>query len=164
MDLKEKREILFRKQRGKQVIDLYLEELNNLFNSSITKDNLLSLEVTDEIISKLSLERYKLIKTSFDFKDKAKLSACINDLIKLYSGPVLVFTSYSEFCGAVEVSSLARFNVDFNYKDEHAGIISVISKDLKNKLLIDFYEEQGDFFITIETRGVLWSKNKIGYL
>ena len=58
MDIKEKREILFRKQHGKLVITLFLKELNNLFNSSITKDDLLSVEMTDEIISKLSLEAY----------------------------------------------------------------------------------------------------------
>jgi len=35
--------------------------------------------------------------------------------------------------------------------DDHSGIITLISSDVKNKILLDFYEEDGLQYLEIES-------------
>jgi len=55
---------------------------------------------------------------------------------------ILLFTDYSKYCGALQLNSLCDINWDFNFNDDPTGILVVLAKDLKNKLLLDYYENE----------------------
>jgi DNA-directed RNA polymerase beta' subunit len=157
--MKNKKDLLFKKNQCKEVLEKYLAEIEKLSLQKITSNDLISLEKTEELRVKSLIydsKNYPVLKDTFLFKQKEKLKQVLDKLYNLYSGKILIFTDYSEYCGCIELKSLKYFNAYFDFKDEHSGIISIISKDLKNNLLLDFYEEESEFYLDIEVQGKNW--------
>lgn len=128
---------------------IYLEEYRSIIES-ITNNSfrILSILETDELIENES--KLKLIfskKIPFDNKDELK------EIILNYldtNGRIYIFTSLSKDCGAVQITSISFFNFNFNFMDDPSGIISLISSDIKHKILLDFYEEDGLQYLEVE--------------
>lgn len=134
---------------GKQYLPEYLNELNRLTNKNIGAEDLLSIMETDKIISKSSALRLVFSK-KIPFSNKEELKAILVSENINFESSYFMFTSYSRDCGAVRIPSLTVFNFDFNFKDEHAGIISFVSLDFKEKILFDFYVENTFEYLDIE--------------
>lgn len=159
MDLKDKREYLFRKQRGKTYLSKYLEELNAILDTAKGSYQVLSLEETDRILQRSaeSINKEKVLKYQLEFDHKEEfLIDCMIECNRLLSGMIYLFTGYSEDCGLAVVDTLMMLKPDFSFTSEHAGLISIISGDLSNKILLDFYEENNEYFLEIEIYGDLW--------
>lgn len=84
------------------------------------------------------------------FNDKEELKSIIFNNFNT-NDSVYIFTSLSRDCGAVLIDSIIYFNFNFNFMDDHSGIITLISSDVKNKILLDFYEEDGLQYLEIES-------------
>lgn len=54
------------------------------------------------------------------------------------------------------METLKLFNLDFNFKDEHSGIISIIQVNYFNRILLDFYKIEDHEIIEIEVFGDDW--------
>lgn len=147
-----------RRLYGKQFLHEYLKELNALTNIQIEKDMLLSIEETDKL-GKVSHEMS--YKSQIFFHEKDKLLIFIGQLIKLKNGMCYLWISYSNDCGILKLNSLNDFNVNFNFEDEHAGLIAIIMEDLSNELILDYFEDNGEYYLDIETYGKEWSNAKI---
>lgn len=61
-----------------------------------------------------------------------------------------VFISDVLQCGAIRISSIDDFNFNFGYDDLGSGIISIIREDLLEKIILEFYEENGTKYIDVE--------------
>ncbi len=144
-----------RRLYGRQHLVAYLKELNAITNKKVDESMLLSIVDSDKVNSTLFEECYK---TRILFSDKEKLLLLIGRLISLKDGKIYLYTSYSEDCGLLKLDSLKDFNVNFNFNDEHYGLIIIILQDLSNKLILDFYEEKERYYLEIEAYGGDWSK------
>ena len=138
--LEQKKRRLF----GKQYLSEYQEVINK-----ITKNDfkILSIVETDKLIEKVSKLKLRFSKKIL-FNDKEELKSIIFNNFNT-NDSVYIFTSLSRDCGAVLIDSIIYFN--FNFMDDHSGIISLISSDVKNKILLDFYEEDGLQYLEIES-------------
>lgn len=145
-----------RKRRlfGKNNLQTYLKELNALTKIEITKYMLLSLVESDKIGS---VDKEYFYKSNILFKEKNKLLLFINYLIKVKDGECYLNTSYSKDCGVLKLSSLKDFNINFKFFNEHSGILSIILKDLSNELLLDYFEEDNEYYLEIEVYGKDWA-------
>ena len=119
--------------------------------NKITKNNfkILSIVETDKLIEKESKLKLRFSKKIL-FNDKEELKSIIFNNFNT-NDSVYIFTSLSRDCGAVLIDSIIYFNFNFNFMDDHSGIISLISSDVKNKILLDFYEEDGLQYLEIES-------------
>ena len=140
--LEQKKRRLF----GKQYLIEYQEVINK-----ITKNDfkILSIVETDKLIEKESKLKLRFSKKIL-FNDKEELKSIIFNNFNT-NDSVYIFTSLSRDCGAVLIDSIIYFNFNFNFMDDHSGIISLISSDVKNKILLDFYEEDGLQYLEIES-------------
>lgn len=150
----QKRQRLF----GKQSLKDYLKELNALTNIEVKEEMLLS-KLESDALGKVP-EDFSY-KTKILFNEKERLLMFIGDLIKLKDGECYLYTAYSKKCGALKLGSLKDFNINFNFNDEHAGLLTITMKDLSNELLLDFYEEANEYYLEIETYGKNWSKARV---
>ena len=141
-----------RRLYGKQYLNIYISEINNLVDYSVTKSNLISIEITDTLLIK---DEDLSIKKRIDFNEKSEF---LNVIISKISNDENVFllTSYYKDCGAVLINSIKSLNTNFNFNDEQSGLIEIIDKQLKNKIILDFYEENGKTQLEIEILGVNW--------
>ena len=140
--LEQKKRRLF----GKQYLSEYQEVINK-----ITKNDfkILSIVETDKLIEKESKLKLRFSKKIL-FNDKEELKSIIFNNFNT-NDSVYIFTSLSRDCGVVLIDSIIYFNFNFNFMDDHSGIISLISSDVKNKILLDFYEEDGLQYLEIES-------------
>ena len=138
--LEQKKRRLF----GKQYLSEYQEVINKMTKNDF---KILSIVETDKLIEKESKLKLRFSKKIL-FNDKEELKSIIFNNFNT-NDSVYIFTSLSRDCGAVLIDSIIYFN--FNFMDDHSGIISLISSDVKNKILLDFYEEDGLQYLEIES-------------
>lgn len=147
-----------RRLYGKSYLKEYLKELEAITNIDVSKKNLLSIVESDKITFQTDGKPYK---AKVLFNDKERLLIFIGDLLELKDGKAFLSTAYSKDCGLLQLNSLKDFNVNFKFNDEHSGLITIVLKDLSNKLLLDFYEENQEQYLEIEVYGDDWSKARI---
>lgn len=142
-----------RRLYGKQYLNKYLLELNLLTNKPVNETNLLSIIETDNI--KFLSDEYNY-KITIAFDNKSELADVISKMLNGKDCPCYLFTGYSDDCGALRIDSLESFNIDFSFNDEHSGLIRIISEDFRNKLVLDFFEENNEYSLEIEIYGKNW--------
>ena len=147
-----KRELLIKKASRKKYVQKYLAELNSICTKPVTEDQLLSLEETYDIIEKTTshIPSESITKEQINFDQKIRLRHVIDEVKTSFDGGLYLFTEHSKMCGALYLEDIYQFNSDFNFAAEHAGIISLINREITFKLLLDFYEEQSQQFLKIE--------------
>lgn len=153
--MKTRREILSTKAYGKIYKPAHLAELTALIKAPIQDECFMSVEETDTLMNTRQAYTSKLKKTT-SFDDKHVLCAVINRIANYHDGRVLFFSDYSEYCGMYTLDSISNFNYDFNFDDEHSGLVSLQTHDNANRLVIDFYEEDDEYWLDTEVFGDLW--------
>lgn len=148
-----------RRLYGKQYLEVYLKELNALTNINVMESMLLQITESDAIKAIKNSSSYR---ERIKFNEKEKLRLFFAQLVELKNGRCYLKTKYSQDCGALKLNKLQDFNVNFNFNDEHAGLISIILEDLSNELILDYYEENDEYYLDIEVFGLDWSNAIIG--
>lgn len=146
--LEQKKRRLF----GKKHLSRYLSELSKLLKKEIEAKDLLSIVDTDKFMNATShfKDKKPFVKEIIKFSDKTKLKEILLKKVSNWNVPYMVYLSDSLDCGLLEIPSLYYFNFDFSFYDEHAGIIIFTRIDGEQKILLDYYEENGEKFIEIE--------------
>ena len=133
----------------------YQKELNKLVNFSVKESDLLPISKTNNFPKN---KRDVCKKISIEFNAKEKLRNYFNKLSQVKDGSCLLFTEYSKQFGALKINSLKDFNLDFEFTDEHSGIVVITIEDNSNELILDFYEVAGrGQMLDIEAYGNEWS-------
>lgn len=134
---------------GKQYLQSYLGELRNILQISVDAVNLLPIIETDKL-SEIDYSNYLKISFNILFNEKDKLKEIIFNNCERINKSYFIFTEYSLDCGTLKINKLQDFNFDFSFRSEHSGLISLISEDLSEKIILDFSEENGVEYLEIE--------------
>lgn len=142
-------------------IKAHLEQLSHLTNRAVTKHDLLSLELTDSIreqsLKLLNESRSIKFEIYFLEKTEARFQAFVKNLVVLNPSPVYVWIEHTITCGLLEIALITEFNFKFEYSVCANGIISLLTKDMMDNLVLDFYEDSlGERVIDIELIGNNW--------
>lgn len=145
----EDKETLEQKKRriyGRQYLKYYLEELSNILTRNIDSKDLLSIIATDKIAQH---KRGELInKHIISFSNKEKLRKILTEYVN--SKNFYLFISHSLDCGTLEINLFTDFNFDFNFKDLSSQIITLLSIDFKEEIILDYYEEDNIEYLEVE--------------
>lgn len=134
---------------GKQYLQSYLGELKNILQISVDALDLLPIVETDKLIE-IDYSNYLKISFNILFNEKNKLKEIIFKNCERINKSYFIFTEYSLDCGTLKIRKLQDFNFDFSFKSLNSGLISLISKDLSEKIILDFSEENGVEYLEIE--------------
>lgn len=126
----------------------YLQILNRILKMKITTNQLLSIVETDNFLSS-NKKWNKVYKKTIPFEQKNELRRIIHSTIQNESIPYLVYLNQSLLCGLCIIPNLYVFNWNFKFNDEPYGLIIFIRKDGKEKIVLDFYEEDLEYFLDI---------------
>lgn len=145
----------------------HLSQLSHLTNREVTAGDLLSLEATRAIREQprplLKNRPLKKFKIRFSEKTDARFTAFIKSLHALNPKPIYIWIDHTNECGLYEIGSILEINFKFEYSKFPAGIMSFVTKDFSDKLLLDFFEEStGEKYIEIELTGDRWSSCTYG--
>jgi hypothetical protein len=143
--LEQKKRRLF----GKQYLAEYLTIIKRITLYKQKSDiKLMSISETDIVINNnLSLEKANAFRIPFDNKTELRrmiMERCAKN------EPIYLYTDLSKDCGLVFLNSIDEFNFEFNFEDEPVGLIILIGLKSNYKILLDFYEENGEKYIEIE--------------
>ena len=162
------KETLEQKKRrlyGKKNMHSHITELDSLTNIDVNEKDLLSIVDSDLVLEKI--KRYfhesdvKEHKHKIPFSDKESLLIFVGELIKLKDGEAYVMTENSERCGLLKIRSLKDFNVNFEREKAKSELFTITLVDFSNRLLLDINEEEGEYYLEIETYGDDWSKARL---
>lgn len=155
-----------KKNKGKQYLPEYQEQLSKL----VIGDNfkILSLEDSDTISAEI-IQNGELFQQGnvawksqrIPFLEKTELKQILLHIGRRYDDAVYMAIKHSDLCGRVVLNGIDFFNADFQYEDEHSGLIVFYDLSLTNSLVIDFYEEWNEYYYDVEIYGKDWSPNSI---
>ena len=147
----------------------YLTELSELITNN--KFKILNHEDSD-VISKSIIDNHEKFLSKMDywecsnvfFTQKEILKGIITKIQLIYSDPVYMSIGYSNMCELAMIERISFFNSDFEFNDEHSGLIVLYDKNAINKLVIDFYEEDRMLFYDLQLFGEQWVKCREKYV
>lgn len=147
---KEDLNIIKRNTTGKvYYLQQYLKDLTRLLQRNVISEELLSLNKTDLFFQ--HIPKWKIIhKVTLNFSDKESLVKFIQQNILTWDTSYMMYLSNIEYCGMLRIRTLSHFNWNFRFDDELCGLICFIREDYKEKIVLDFYEEDLDYFIDVE--------------
>ncbi len=142
----------------KRFLPLYQSEMYRLLGDKhITMDDLVPLDRSREISGIRIADNASVF--SFNYKNETKDIELFFDNFQQKVGDDSLsycYTYYSQYCGAFSVYT-QRLLVKFeNIIKLRSSIVSLISYDLKNELIIDFYYEDAILKLDIEVKGNFW--------
>lgn len=145
-------------------INDYLVELKTLTNKKVKKEELSDLdevEVKRDESSRLkSLPEYEFT-IAFEEKEHGRFNSYINSLYEVNQSELYLWTKNTNACGLYKTESIKNVNFTFPFNVNEEGIIVLLASNLKDKLVLDFYEDSDDeLCLDVEARGDNWSKIK----
>jgi hypothetical protein len=135
----------------------YFKELSALTLFGIKEHDILTVEKTKQLKEVINKNFDDTVANTITIKFSEKyipLNAIFYNIASK-GEKVYLFTKYSNYCGAALID-ISDFNVNFEFSAEHAGIVTMVSIQCSDQLIIDFYELNGIKMITIECIGNSW--------
>jgi len=152
------------KFQARSNLPVYLAELGQLMRRAVGAGELLPLEETHTIRERASkFKRTPLRKQELPFSDRetTRFHAMIEQLSTLNSASIYVWTPRAYICGLHRLVPLHEINFQFAFDINREGILSLLTEDLRNGLLLDFSEEvAGVRTLEIELSGESWGLAK----
>lgn len=139
----------------------YLDKLECLMGFRSKLETLSSIEFVDEIRDKINrnIKSTAVATTTIPFAERvsAGFVALIEELVMRNSHPVFIWIEKANECGLAPAIRLNDFLFSFGFDSIPEGLISLITSDAKDKLLMDFEEDDdGSRIMTIELHGEHW--------
>ncbi|WP_277557991.1 hypothetical protein [Ereboglobus sp. PH5-10] len=142
----------------------YLEELRELINVPVTEVTLVPLDevarIRKKLVEKITICPQKKFRIPFPEKTGQRFRTFIEQLEQLNSSPIYIWTEAANGCGLFQASSLIKINLDFSYDVNSQGIIVILTKDLRDRMIWDFFEENSEKIIEVELMGETWPQSR----
>ncbi|MFT3912597.1 MAG: hypothetical protein QM704_00510 [Anaeromyxobacteraceae bacterium] len=146
-----------KKLRRSRHLARHLTELGRLLHKEVRTEDLLSLDETEALLarSKAVTRRAPDWKSSFPFAEKEqRLSRPIRPI---HAEMVYVWTALANDCGVHRLVRLSELDFRFSFDFSPEGILTVISEDLENQMLLDWHKDNGVELLDLEVTGPRWS-------
>ncbi len=139
----------------------YFDKLEHLTGYRPEIDDLTSPQFVVQIRAELSnhLKSAPVAKTVIPFTERlsSRFAALIGDLELRNPHPVFVWIEAANECGFTKPIRLADFRFGFEFERIPEGLISLITTDAKDKMLMDFeVDDDGLKIMTVELHGSDW--------
>jgi hypothetical protein len=138
----------------------HFAELGALLKRPVRREDLLSVEETEVILRRSKeVERAPSWKVEIPFAHKMgdRFRRFTSQLVGKYAGEVYLWTPLANDCGMSRSVTLADINFDFRFDTSPNGILTVLSTDLRDKLLLDYFRNDHDQeTLAIEASGERW--------
>lgn len=131
-----RRELLYRKARGKIVFHLYKEKIQLLLDKEINDSLFLDLLQKDCLITKLT-EGIKISTEHFEFATTGKCFEFASPKITTGSYFILIDADW-RYCGAYMHEDPPILNPTFDFNKFHSDEIRLISADFSTEITIDY--------------------------
>lgn len=141
-----KKELLYRKAKGKMIYELYKAKIASLFKMEPDFLSFIDLEATDNILYKSNAFDTRQTKKRLDVKD---LSLYMLQLKKSFGSCYVFLDDDWCYCGAFSVPSLQELNENFLFGDEVLNDVLFISMDLRQSISLDYYEMNNVYYIDV---------------
>jgi hypothetical protein len=143
-------------------IKKHLVELGHFCKTKPIAADLFSLEETENLRKGLRALKatppYKLT-IGFDEKKAKPFLEFVEKLYQEYSGSVSIWTPLTSVCGTYELESIFDFNFGFEFDVHEDGIVGLLTRDLSDYLLLDFFVNDSDQkVLEVEIFGENWQK------
>ncbi len=133
----------------------HLAELGRLLKREVLPEHLLSLDATEALLARSrATRRTPDWKQSVPFGDKN--NGHLGWANEFKSDPVYLWTALTNICGAHPPVRLSEIDFGFSFNLCPEGILEVLSVDLENRMLLDWYEEGGAELLDLEVTGSRW--------
>jgi hypothetical protein len=137
-----------------------LAELAQLSKKPPTENALSSLDAI-AVVRQASLHLKDKPRRRFTIKFEERLTERFTTYVeRLYRNnpsPVYIWTHLSNSCGLYEIPSILDFNFGFSYDVNRDGIIALLTKDVADKMTLDFSEGSlGTRVLEVEVAGDNW--------
>ncbi|GGE54222.1 hypothetical protein GCM10007276_34110 [Agaricicola taiwanensis] len=134
----------------------YLAKLRLLLRREVNAVELLSLSETEERAKQQPAANAKNFRVPFDWLSTSAFDLLIRTLATLNPSPVILWVDKARICGALEVPSLTAIDFSFPFEALPEGIMVVTTSDARDKMVLDFYEEDGLRYLDVELHGAGW--------
>jgi hypothetical protein len=141
----------------------YLKELEILVTHPVNELDLLSRAATESLRAQINLNcASESQRIEIPFAERsgaafARLIACLQDLNR---SPVVLWPPRANKFGVLKLPSLASINFSFPFFLNSQGIFAIATEDGMDRLILDFYEQQGRQILEIEWAGSNWTQRK----
>lgn len=147
--------------RRRATIGAYLAELSALIGRRVDASELGSREQAILLRTKAQ-ERFPMSAVSFEipFSERTteRFRQFVLNLESAKTCPVYIWTPRTIDCGTVVVPSLASLSFDFAFGLNPEGILSFVTFDLSDRILLDFGRSaDGEERMTVEVQGERWA-------
>jgi hypothetical protein len=137
-----KQEIQFKKNLAS-----YLSELKRFTGIEVTPESLSSVEevkkIREQSLYLKDTEKIKLVM-NFEKKNSERFKHFITNLNTVNNNAVYIWTDSTNVCGLYQVASIKAINFSFSFDVISSGIVAFVTKDLNDKMLLDFYRDSKD--------------------
>lgn len=147
--------------RYKVNLNLHLLELNCFVLKRLSDSDLLPVEKTKSILEQSQhLNQMTPFKFTIPFEEKGseRFKKYIEQLQTTNSSGVYIWIERTNDCGTSVINSLLDINWGFDFSCSKNGILVFETLDLQDRILFDFFEEDGEHYLEIEVRGTHWPK------
>lgn len=143
----------------RQSLVLYLDEVRKLSSEPASEDALTSLEELTslrEAVKRLASCPRKKFQIPFEEKTGERFRAFAKRLTELNSSPIYIWTDAANRCGLFQVSSLSQLKLDFPYDINPQGIVVLLARDVRDRMIWDFSEDGATKVLEVELIGETW--------
>ena len=147
----------------------YLEKLEHLTGRRPNIEELTSPQFVGQMRIDLGthLKSAPVEKQVIPFTERlsSRFAELISNLESLNPHPIFVWIEAANDCGFAKPIRLSDFRFGFDFERIPEGIISLITSDARDKMLMDFEEDDdGLKIMTIELHGDGWGKAELKHL
>lgn len=139
----------------------HLQQLGQILHRSLRSQDLLSVAATIELRNRLMKvnrqPRWRHV-TEFSQLSGESFGTFVRRLAGDTRARVYIWTPSTNVCGALPPVSLLDIAFDFPFSINPEGIISFLTDDGLNELLLDFSHESSGEVVEIEGSGELWGR------
>lgn len=149
--------------QARSVSKEYLAELSVLLNRDVHASELSSPAAALEVQLKskaLVMKPLSSFVIPFSEKSSGRFRSFVRNLNKKIDGSVLLFTPSTLAFGFIETASLFDINFEFPFSFNKDGVVSILSSDASNSLLMDFFVSNSNIeTLEVELEGFEWQVN-----
>jgi hypothetical protein len=140
----------------------HLRELALLVGRSVDRHELLPLHETKAIRAQASqVDRQPVVQfeVPFEAKTQPRFATFVKRIAEANPSDVFLWTPTSNLCGLLRPLPLAAVHMDFPFHLNPEGIVSILTSDLREQLLLDYSTGNDDeSVLQVQVSGERWGR------